>query len=149
MGNNDDALSVVHELIETCRDGETGYLHASATVTDPQLKAHFQKQSQERHSFIEELKQEAARLGEKETDTSGSTAGMLHRIWFETKADLGLGDAAVLSSVDSGEESAKKTYEKALEAPLPDDLRVLVNKQAQCVFDAHNRVLVLRENKAA
>ena len=148
MANNDDALSVIHELIETCRDGETGYLHASAIVSDPQLKAHFQKQSEERHTFIQELRQEATRLGEEETDTSGSTAGMLHRIWFESKADLGLGDAAVLSSVDSGEESAKKTYEKALEATLPDDLRAIITAQAQCVFDAHNRILILREKAA-
>ena len=37
----DDTLDLVKDLIQTCKDGETGYAHAAGVATDPQLKAYF------------------------------------------------------------------------------------------------------------
>ena len=44
----DDTLDLIKDLIETCKDGETGYVHAAGVATDPQLKAYFTEQSLER-----------------------------------------------------------------------------------------------------
>ena len=41
----EDTLNLIKELVETCKDGETGYAHAAGVATDPQLKAYFSEQS--------------------------------------------------------------------------------------------------------
>ena len=76
-------------------------------------------------------------------------AGALHRAWFEAKADLGLGDQAILNSVELGEDAAKKTYKEALDADLPDQVRALVERQAQSVLAAHDRVRDFRDRRKA
>ncbi len=147
--SSNDTLNILHDLIETCRDGETGYTHAAGIVKNPSLKAFFDEQGLERGRFLQELKAEAKRLGEPSPDTSGSAAAVLHRMWFETKADVGMGDEAVVSSVEQGEDSAKKAYAKALESPLPDSIRQIVAAQSRSVLAAHDRVRALRDNKVA
>lgn len=150
MAAPNEALDILHDLIETCRDGEDGYLHAAALVSDPGTQSYFKQQSLERACFVRELRDAARRLGEREPDTSGTVTGTLHRAWFEAKVDAGLGDSAVLSSVELGEDSAKKSYEKALEALLPDNVvRELVKRQAQSVFAAHDRARDIRDRQAA
>jgi uncharacterized protein (TIGR02284 family) len=149
MAETKELLDVIHDLMEICRDGEDGYLHAASAVTDTATKNYFKEMSLERKGFVQELKQLAERLGEREPDTTGTVAAMLHRTWFAAKADIGLGDQAVLNSVESGEDAAKKAYEKAMAVALPDDVRPILQNQAQRVMAAHDRVRDLRDRKAA
>jgi len=135
----DDTLDLLKDLIETCKDGETGYVHAAGVAEDPQLKAYFTEQSLERARFGKELRAEAERLGDK-PDASGSVSAVLHRVWFETKATVGLGDQSTLNSVEQGEDRAKKDYEKALSSQLPDDLRAILQRQAESVIKGHDYV---------
>ena len=144
MPDNREVLDLLHELIQTCKDGETGYAHAAGIVTDQRLRDYFREQSLERARFVMELKDHAERLGD-EPEPSTSVAGTLHRLWFEAKADVGLGNQSVLNSVEQGEDSAKKSYEKALAAGLPEALRGIVRSQAQSVFAAHDFVRDLRD----
>jgi uncharacterized protein (TIGR02284 family) len=143
----DDTLDLLKDLIQTCKDGETGYLHAAGVATDPQLKAYFTEQSLERARFGKELRAEAERLGEK-PETSGSVSAVLHRVWFETKATVGLGDQSILNSVEQGEDSAKKAYEKALSSQLPSDVRAIIQRQAESVIKAHDHVRDMRDGLA-
>lgn len=145
MADRTEILDLLHELIQTCKDGETGYAHAAGVATDPRLKAYFSEESLERARFVRDLKTEAQRLGE-EPDPSPSVAGTLHRVWFEAKADIGLGDQSILNSAEQGEDSAKKAYEKALNTQLPDDLRALIELQAKSIFSAHDYVRDLRDH---
>jgi uncharacterized protein (TIGR02284 family) len=147
MADHRKTLELLHELIEMCRDGETGYVHAAAMINDPELKVFFTEQARERTRLLAELTEEAKRIGEREPDISGSVAGVLHRAWFEAKADLGLGDQAILNSVEMGEDAAKKAYKEALDADLPDQVRALVQRQAQSVFAAHDRVRDFRDRR--
>ena len=114
----DDARDILQSLIETCRDGETGYLHAASVVRDSELKGYFQQQSLERACLRAELTEAVKRLGEPDPDTSGSSAAVLHRAGFELKDDLGGGDHTLLESVEQGEDSAKHSFESALESKL-------------------------------
>lgn len=145
MADRTEILDLLHELIQTCKDGETGYAHAAGVATDPRLKAYFSEESLERAGFVRDLKIEAQRMGEV-PDTSPSVAGTLHRVWFEAKADIGLGDQSILNSVEQGEDSAKKSYEKALNTDLPDDLRTLIEIQSKSIFSAHDYVRDLRDH---
>jgi uncharacterized protein (TIGR02284 family) len=143
----DDTLDLIKDLVQTCKDGETGYVHAAGVATDPQLKAYFNEQSLERARFGQELRAEAERLGDK-PEASGSVSAVLHRVWFETKATIGLGDQSILNSVEQGEDRAKKDYEKALSSQLPSDLRAIIQRQADSVLKAHDYVRDMRDGQA-
>ena len=148
MADYSKILDVLHELIEVCKDGETGYAHAAGIVNDTKLKSYFQEQSLERAHFVQELKHAAEGLGDS-PEASGSVAATLHRLWFEAKADLGLGDQSVLNSVEQGEDRAKHAYEKALKEKLPDDVHGLLQQHAQSIFAAHDYVRDLRDMEKA
>jgi uncharacterized protein (TIGR02284 family) len=144
MAESSNILQVLHELIQTCKDGETGYTHAAGVVDDPRLREYFRDQSLERARFVQELLDRAGRLGDK-PEAEGSVAGTLHRMWFEAKADVGLGDQSVLNSVEQGEDAAKKAYDQALAGELPIEVRSLIAKQAASVHAAHDYVRDLRD----
>jgi uncharacterized protein (TIGR02284 family) len=145
----DDARDILQKLIETCRDGETGYLHAAGLARDSELKSYFQQQSLERARFRAELAHAIEQLGEPAPDTSGSSAAVLHRAWFELKDDFGGGDHTLLESVEQGEDSAKHSYESALETKIPAGIDELVRNQYASVKAAHDRVRSWRDEKAA
>jgi uncharacterized protein (TIGR02284 family) len=149
MADREAVIAVLESLIETCKDGETGYVHAAGVVKDERLKEWFGAQSRERHHFLQELKEEVTRLGESDPDTSGSVAGTLHRAWFETKADVGASDESIISSVETGEKSAADSYQKALQAGLPENIRAIVGRQAERVFSALNRLREIYGGRAA
>jgi uncharacterized protein (TIGR02284 family) len=113
------------------------------------LKNYFQHQSLERARFRAELTEAVKRLGEPEPDTSGSSAAVLHRAWFELKEDFGGGDHTLLESVEQEEDSAKHAYESALETKLPVGNDELVCNQYASVKAAHDRIRSWRDEKAA
>jgi len=149
MMNQDDPISVLETLIETCRDGEKGYKDAAEHVKRPDLKAFFAEQSVERGRFARELEAELARLGKPGKKESGSVAGAMHRAWIDTKANLGGGDHTILESVERGEDSAKEAYEKALNASLPSEVQMIVRRQAEGIRRAHDKVKSMRDTLAA
>ncbi len=148
MADREKTLDVLHGLIEVSKDGEIGYAHAAAMVTDSRLKSYFQDKSLERARFVSELKEAALTLGDR-PEVSGSVAGALHRLWFETKADIGLGDQSVLNSVEQGEDRAKHAFENALKEDLPVEVAGMLQQQAQSVFAAHDYVRDLRDKEKA
>ncbi len=147
--DQNDAISVVENLIETCRDGEKGYKDAAQHAKAADLKALFNEQSMERARFAQELQAELAKLGKPEKKVSGSASGAMHRAWIDTKVNLGAGDKAILESVEAGEDSAKDTYNKALGGTLPPSLTEIVRRQAASVQRAHDRVRTLRDQAKA
>jgi len=147
--DENDAISVVENLIETCRDGEKGYRDAAQHVKAADLKAFFNEQSLERSRFAQELEPELDKLGKPDKKVSGSASGAIHRAWIDTKVNLGAGDKAVLESVEAGEDNAKDTYNKALGGALPPSLMEIVRRQAASVQRAHDRVRSLRDQAKA
>jgi uncharacterized protein (TIGR02284 family) len=147
--NNERVVGILDELIETCRDGQNGFREAAQHVKSPELRVFFNEQSTERARFAGELEAEVQRLGERDPNRKGSVAGALHRAWLDLKANLGGGDQGILNSAEQGEDSAKKAYEKALAEPLPQNLLVIIQRQAQSILAAHDRVRMLRDRQKA
>jgi len=147
--DQNNALSVVEKLIETCKDGEKGYRDAADHVKRADLKTFFLAQSLERSKFAGELQAELPRLGEHDKKDSGSVSGAMHRAWIDTKVAVGAGDKSILQSVEQGEDSAKEAYEKALSTSLPANLADIVRRQAASVKNAHDRVRDLRDTALA
>jgi uncharacterized protein (TIGR02284 family) len=144
---NSDVLDTIQNLIETCRDGQNGYRDAAEHIKDEDVRRFFNGQSLERANFAGELEQIAQRLGDADVDRSGSAAAAMHRAWIDFKANVGMGDDGVIAAAETGEDSAKKAYENALEKQLPAEIRSIVERQAQSVFRAHDLVRNLRDSR--
>ncbi len=147
--NEKDAISVLEELIETCKDGQKGYLDAATHVKRSDLKTFFNEQSLERARFAGELEAELIRLGKPDKKVSGSVSAAVHRAWIDTKVSLGGGDKTILESVEAGEDKAKDTYQKAVTADLPENIAQIVRRQAASVLAAHDKVKSLRDTAKA
>src|SRR5579863_366384 len=147
--DENDAISVVENLIETSKDGQKGYQDAAEHAKRPDLKSYFHEQSGERARFAQELQAELGKLGKPEKRVSGSVGGAMHRAWLDTKATLGGGDKTILESVEAGEDRAKDTYHKALSGTLPASLTEIVRRQAASVQRAHDKVRMLRDEAKA
>jgi uncharacterized protein (TIGR02284 family) len=147
--SNDDIISTLNELIETCKDGQEGFKQAAEGVERSDLKSLFFEFSQQRAHFAGELQGIVQKLGEEPT-TSGSTAGALHRGWINIKAAVtGKDEKAVLNECERGEDSAKKTYKDALDDPLPSYIAEVVRNQYESILTAHDRVKALRDSYEA
>ena len=105
--DENNAISVVENLIETNKDGQKGYQDAAAHVKRADLKTYFNEQSLERSRFAGELEAELVRLGKPDKKVSGSASAAMHRAWIDTKVALGGGDKSILESVEKGEDNAK------------------------------------------
>ena len=147
--NENNAISVVENLIETCKDGQKGYQDAASHAKRSDLKTYFTEQSSERGRFAQELQSELAKLGKPDKKVSGSASAALHRAWIDTKVNLGGGDKQILESVEKGEDNAKETYQKALSGSLPTGVAEIVRRQAASVQKAHDKVKMLRDTAEA
>jgi uncharacterized protein (TIGR02284 family) len=146
---NRDAVSVINELIETCRDGEQGFKAAAERAEDADLKHLFSRFSSQRATFKRELEVQVTRYGGTPADL-GHAAGLAHRGWMAVKAAVSSDDdQAILDECERGEDYAKKAYADALGKTLPSDLRPLVVRQADDVRAAHNEVRDLRNEHRA
>ena len=147
--DENNAISVVESLIETCKDGQKGYQDAAAHAKRSDLKTYFNEQSLERARFAGELEAELIRLGKPDKKVSGSVSGSLRRAWIDTKVSLGGGDKTILESVEAGEDNAKESYQKALSGSLPDNVTEIIRRQAASVQTAHDKVKRLRDEARA
>jgi uncharacterized protein (TIGR02284 family) len=148
--DNARTINLLQELVDICRDGQNGYRDAADHITDSHVREFFNEQSLARAGFAGDLEQEIIRLGKADPDTSGTAVAGIRRAWIDFKAELGGGDATILASVESGEDSAKATFEKALQEPnLPEDLATLLRRQLVSIIAAHDHVRSLRDAKAA
>jgi uncharacterized protein (TIGR02284 family) len=147
--DKNDAVTVLEELIQTCKDGQKGYQEAASKVKRSDLKTFFNEQSLERSRFVGELEAELIRLGKPDKRVSGSVVGTLHRAWIDTKVGLGGGDKTVLDWLEHGEDRAKDAYQRAVTANLPEDLAQIVRRQAANVLAAHDRVKSVHDTAEA
>ncbi len=140
MADNDNVISTLNNLIETCKDGQEGFQQAAEGVKNSELKTLFGTYSQQRAQFAGELQTEVRRLGGDPEKTS-STAGALHRGWINIKSAItGQDESAIISECERGEDSAKSNYEEALKSDLPANIRAVVERQFTEIKAAHDRI---------
>jgi len=143
--SNDDVISTLNNLIETCKDGQEGFKEAAEGVERSDLKSLFYEFSQQRAQFAGELQSVVQQLG-GDPENSGSVAGALHRGWINIKsAVMGKDESAILNECERGEDVAKNAYKGALEEALPANIMETVQTQYQAVVSAHDRVRALRD----
>ena len=144
---NKDAISILNNLIETCKDGEHGFKTAAEGLTSPELRGQFLQYSRERSQMVSNLQAEVRRLG-GDPEKAGSIAGAMHRGWLDIKSVVtGKDDHAIVAEAERGEDAAKAAYEAALQATLPATAQLLVQQQAVKVRQAHDDVRALRDRE--
>lgn len=105
--------SVLQDVIDTCHDGVNGYETAAGEIGDDSIKTLFLRLAQQRKGFVEELKNEALKLG-VELDSFGSTKGFFHRTWIATKAAFtNYTKDKIIEEAMDGEKKAVEVYVKS------------------------------------
>ncbi|MGI8883049.1 MAG: PA2169 family four-helix-bundle protein [Pyrinomonadaceae bacterium] len=146
---NDDVISTLNNLIETCKDGQDGFQKAAEGVQNSNLKSSFYEFGQQRARYVGELQTLVRELG-GDPETTGSTSATLHRGWINIKSLVtGQDDEAILNEAERGEDIAKDQYKKALEMSLPANVTTVIQKQYQEVQAAHDKVKALRDSAKA
>jgi len=142
---NNDAVSTLNSLIETCKDGQKGFTEAAEALQSAAIKATFLEYARERAQMAAELQAEVRRLG-GDPDKSGSMSGSIHRGWINLKSAItGADDHAIVAEAERGEDVAKAAYESALTESLPASAQALVGQQAAKVRRVHDAVRDLRD----
>lgn len=143
---NEDVISTLNGLIETCKDGQDGFKQAAEGVQNSDLKSLFYEYAQQRSQFAGELQTAVRELGGNPENT-GSVSGAIHQGWINIKSAVtGQDNQAILNEAERGEDSAKSAYKDALEEELPANVRAIVERQAAAVQQAHDRVKAFRDS---
>lgn len=146
---NEEVISTLNNLIETCKDGQQGFKDAAEGIENSELKTVFYDLSQQRSKFSGELQEEVRSLGGDPEDT-GSLTGSIHRGWIDIKSVItGQDETAILNECERGEDVAKKVFKEALENDLPANVKQTVSKQNDEVQKAHDKIKSLRDSARA
>lgn len=141
----EDLISSLNDLIETSRDGEEGFLACAEQLRDPAIKSFFSERAAQCARTVSELQNQVLALGGK-PGRRGSVSSALHRRWRDIKSVItDQDDEAVLDECERGEDAAVDRYRRALETPLSDSLRTMVEQQYQEVLRNRDAVKALRE----
>lgn len=144
--SNDDVISTINGLIQTCKDGQEGFQESAEGVQNSQLKSVFYELGQQRAQFVGELQGLVRELG-GDPENSGSFSGAIHRGWINIKSAVtGQDDGAILNEAERGEDVAKNAYKEALEQNLPANVATTVQNQYSAVQAAHDQVKALRDS---
>lgn len=142
---NDEVISTLNGLIETCRDGQEGFKQAAEGVDRSDLKTLFYEYSQQRAGFVGDLQSLVQTLG-GDPENSGSVSGAIHRGWINIKSAVtGKDEGAILNECERGEDSAKNSYKEALELALPAYIQQTLQTQYSEVLSAHDKIKSLRD----
>lgn len=143
---------VTADLIETLKDGQNGFDHASKRLADsgrPDLVSRFEAFAAERRLMAGELETMAASYGD-DIDEDGSVVASMHRGWMSVKdAVTGADPTGVLKAAVTGEEHAVEEFTDALDQDISSNLRTVVQRQLDTIRSAHADVVALAEAEAA
>jgi uncharacterized protein (TIGR02284 family) len=149
MASNEEVISTLNDLIETCRDGQNGFQTAAEGIKNSELRELFHGYSQQRARFVGELQDEVRHLG-GDPENSGSVAATLHRGWINIKSAItGEDEGAIISECERGEDSAVSNYRDALNTDLPANVREKIEQQFASVKEAHDRIRSLEKVSGA
>ncbi|MBX3245100.1 MAG: PA2169 family four-helix-bundle protein [Acidobacteria bacterium] len=148
LNQNEDLISTLNGMIETCRDGQEGFKQAAEGINDPEIKKEFYQYSQQRASFVGDLQDIVRTLG-GDPENAGSLSGSLHRGWMNLKAAItGNDEAAIYNECERSEDVAKAEYQNVLEQELPAYIQQTVQSQYSTILSTHDRVKELRDHAA-
>ncbi len=146
---NEDTILQLNHLTETCKDGELGYRTAAESVHNTELASVFSDYSKQRGQFARALQSEVERMGGTAAE-SGTLGATMFRGWINLKSALSGGDGgAIVAACESGEEVAVGAFELVANMDITGPARLLVEKQARQIGEAHAHMLRLKVETSA
>ena len=149
MGNQEELVSVLNDLIRINNDRIVGYERASkeSKNIDVDLIATFNKMADQSRKYKAELVQQVSRLGgDAASDTTVS--GKVYRVWMDLKAAItGKDRESILGSCEYGEDVAQRAYEAALEsdAYMSTEVRQMISSQKSDLKTSHDLIRKYRD----
>ena len=145
---NEKAIKVLNNLIETNLDRIKGYETAAGDSEDADVKNLCNSYASQSRGFKVALDTIVRELGGKPQESS-SAAGTVYRSWMSVKHTASDSKKSILSSCEFGEDAAVKNYEDALdefeEKNIPQNIATLVRSQYDEILKAHDKVKSLRD----
>jgi uncharacterized protein (TIGR02284 family) len=143
--DTEDTIDTLNTLIETSKDGEYGFRTSAAHLSSVDTREQFLRRADQCAEGAAELQTLVTHLGGS-AEHSGTAVGAVHRGWVGVKGTLtGYSDKAILEETERGEDSALSSYRKALEQPLPVEVRTVVERQLVGVQRNHADIRALRD----
>ena len=146
--NNHEVISVLNNLIETCRRGQNVFRNAAESIQNSEFRRLFNIFSQQRAQFITELQAELHRLGGEAGKEDEVVTAPDKTIPFRPSTATKLGgirdEATVIAECQREEETAVTDYQEALKADLPLDVQYVVKRQYMDIKDAFDRIRILQ-----
>lgn len=129
-------VTVLNDLIASCRDSEEGFGKAAKGTKTQTLRDRFIGIARQRADFSDELAEQVRRLGGDPAE-SGHQSGIQERGWRELETRIRpKGDAEFLAECEAGEEHTLHHYEQALTHDMPPPVRAMVDRQRLAVQEA-------------
>ncbi len=144
-----DALDVLQDLLACCTDSVSSYRSWAEHARREDLRAIFTQRMHDCQRGAMDLQDQIHRLGGEVRDGS-SARDALHRGWVAVKSTLAAGDdSARLEQAERSEDHALTRYRAALQQPMPEAVRSLVERQLRAVQRHHDQIRSLRERLRA
>ena len=136
----------ISDLLNLANTSAKGYQEAADEVKSSELKSQLNQYAQQRSQFASQLQQTASQLGIQAQDettvesVATDAAAAVHRGWINVKsAFTGGDDSAILSTCETGEETALKAYDTALQAQgLSESAKSVLQQQRSEIQSAKN-----------
>jgi uncharacterized protein (TIGR02284 family) len=126
--NNHETTALLNSLIKTCRNGEFGFRSGARRVRSRQLATLLVFLSDNCQQAARELREHVVQLGGR-PGSGRSVSGALHRAWLSVRSVFSANvDLAILRECKRGEDAAVAHYRRALEQPVPEALRALLER---------------------
>lgn len=149
MEKNEKLIGVLNDLIRINNDRVVGYEKAIDELKDEDadLKALFNRYSQQSRQYANELTNEVTSMGGD--PANGTTnSGKVYRVWMDLKTAIsGKDRKTILDNCEFGEDAAQKAYDMALNSDVDLDptLRELIVRQKSELRVGHDEVKRLRD----
>ncbi|MBV8047595.1 MAG: PA2169 family four-helix-bundle protein [Paludibacterium sp.] len=142
--NNSELVTILNDLAETCKDGELGFSQCAGHAVDDELKTAFRQRAADCRAAALTL-QELVRVHGGHADKSGSLTGALHRGWVGVQSFIldKDEDKVILEACNRGEAVAKARYVRALAQPLPENVRLIVQRQYESLLQSYAGISAL------
>lgn len=147
MQHNEKLMEALSDLVKINNDRIEGYRKAMDQTDDVDLKALFQRMTEESTVYINQLNEELLKGGSGE-ERNTTIYGRLYRTWMGVRATFtGKNRYAILAACEYGEDAAQRTYEDALRSDIsmPYSVREMIANQKGALKSSHDTIKTYRD----
>ncbi len=150
MQNTDYDIRTLNGLIATTLDSADGYRTASTDTDSHRFSDMFRSRAGEREQVVQQLRAEVTGLGGT-PEEDGTLLASAHRAFLNLKAAItGNDDAAVVSTVEDGEDHIKAKYEAAMaDEDVSPSVKAVIQSAYQSVRAGHDQMRDLKHSMAS